>query len=136
MSEFAVDSMQEVADAAEEIEEADKKAMILNFVMAILMVVPAVGEAAGSIGLTTIGRIITLTGVTGNAAFGVYGVVEDPKSAIVSLFIALVGLRGELGFSKAAEVRRGMSSKEIAVLGNAFKQKSDLLHSIQKTCKT
>lgn len=136
MSEFAVDSMQEVADAAEEIEEADKKAMILNFVMAILMIVPAVGEAAGSIGLTTIGRIITLTGVTGNAAFGVYGVVEDPKSAIVSLFIALVGLRGELGFSKAAEVRRGMSSKEIAVLGKAFKQKSDLLHSIQKTCKT
>lgn len=128
--------MKKVADAADKIEEAEKKAMIVNFVMAILMIVPAVGgELAGSLGLTTIGRIITMTGAAGDAAFGVYGVVEDPKSAIIALFVALVGFRGERGFSKAAEVRRGMSSKELAVLGKSFKDKSDLLHSIQKTCK-
>lgn len=135
MTEYAVDSMKEVADAAEEIEEAQKKRMILNFVMAILMVIPAVGEAAASVGLATIGRIIIMTGALGDAAFGVYGVVEDPQSAVISLFAALVGLRGGAGFSEAAKIRRGMSKKEISALGSSFKDKSDLLHSIQKTCK-
>jgi hypothetical protein len=99
------------------------------------MVVPAVGEAVGSLGFATIGRIILLTGAAGDTAFGVYSLVDDPKSAIMALFAALVGFRGEMGFAKAAEVRRGMTSKEIAALGSSLKEKSDLLHSIQKVCK-
>ncbi|KAF4160411.1 hypothetical protein CNMCM6069_008761 [Aspergillus lentulus] len=135
MTEFAVESMEKIVKAADDIEDAEKKAMILNFVMAFLMIVPAVGEAVGSLGFATIGRIILLTGAAGDTAFGVYGLVDDPKSAIMALFAALVGFRGEMGFAKAAEVRRGMTSKEIAALGSSFKEKSDLLHSIQKVCK-
>jgi hypothetical protein len=135
MTEFAVESMEKIVKAADDIEDAEKKAMILNFVMAFLMIVPAVGEAVGSLGFATIGRIILLTGAAGDTAFGVYSLVDDPKSAIMALFAALVGFRGEMGFAKAAEVRRGMTSKEIAALGSSLKEKSDLLHSIQKVCK-
>jgi chitinase len=62
--------------------------------------------------------------------------VEAPKSAIIVLFTALVGLRGGAEFAEAARIRRWMSSKEVSALGKSFKDKSDLLHSIQKTCKT
>jgi hypothetical protein len=88
------------------IKDAENKAMILNFVMTFLMIVPAVGESVGSLGFATVGRIILLTGAAGNTAFGVYGLVDDPKSAIMALFAALVSLRGETGFARAAEVRQ------------------------------
>jgi hypothetical protein len=135
MTEFAVKSMEKIVKAADDIKDAEKKAMILNFIMAFLMIVPAVGEAVSSLGFATIRHIILLTGAAGDTVFGVYGLVDDPKSAIMALFAALVGFYGKMGFAKAAEVRRGITSKEIAALGLSFKEKSDLLHSIQKVCK-
>ena len=134
MTEFAVESMKKVADTASGIADAEKKAMILGFVMAVLMIIPVVGEGADAIGLATIGRIITLTGDVGNAALGVYGVVDDPKSAVMALFGALLGVRGEEGFAKAAEIGRGMSPDESAAMGSFFQDKSKLLDSIQKSC--
>lgn len=134
MTEFAVQSMEKVVDVAKDVEEAEKKETILGFVMAFLMLLPAAGAAADAIGLAAIGRIITLTGNLGNAALGVYGVVEDPKSAVIALFGALLGIRGEAGFAKAAEIRRGMSAEESAALGSLFQDKSKLLGSIQRSC--
>ncbi|KAI9778945.1 MAG: hypothetical protein M1816_003793 [Peltula sp. TS41687] len=134
MTEFAVQSMEKVVEAAKEIKAAEKKEMILGFVMAFLMLIPAVGSAADAVGLAAIGRIIALTGDLGNVALGVYGVVEDPKSAAIALFGALLSIRGEPGFAKAAEIRRGMSAQENAALGSFFQDKSRLLDSIQRSC--
>ncbi|KAL4896950.1 glycoside hydrolase [Aspergillus ambiguus] len=135
MTQFAVEQMEKVADLGEEIEEQEKKERILNFVMAALMLIPAVGEAVGSLGLATIGRVIILTGALGDAAFTVYGIVEDPKSAILALFTSLVGFRGASGFTKGAQARRRMSTKEASAIKAAFSAKSDLLASVRKTCK-
>ncbi|PLB51186.1 glycoside hydrolase [Aspergillus steynii IBT 23096] len=134
MTEFAVKSMKKVADAADEIDRDHQKEAIIGFLMAFLMLVPALGEAAGSFGLTTVGRVLVMTGAAGDAALGMYGVVEDPKSAVISLFIALLGVKGEAGFEKAAGIRREMSSKESAALGSFFQEKSKTLQSVQRRC--
>ncbi|KAH8429504.1 uncharacterized protein LDX57_007166 [Aspergillus melleus] len=134
MTEFAIKSMEKVVDAAKRVERDEQKQAILGFVMAFLLLVPALGEAAGSFGLTTVGRILMMTGAAGDAALGVYGVVEDPKSAVISLFTALIDLKGEAGFEKAAGIRRGMSSKESAALGSLFQEKSKSLQAVQRDC--
>ncbi|KAJ5577072.1 Glycoside hydrolase superfamily [Penicillium sp. DV-2018c] len=136
MCESAVQQMQKVIDAADEIAAAEKKAMIVNFAAAFLMLVPAVGETIGVLGMATIGRVVMLAGEVGNAAYGVYGVVEDPASAVFSIFGAIIGIRGELGFQRAAEARRGMSNKENTVLGKFVQDRMDSVKMVQqKSCK-
>ncbi|KAJ5256934.1 Glycoside hydrolase superfamily [Penicillium angulare] len=135
LAESAVKQMQKVVDAADDIDAAEKKSFIVNFAASLLMLVPAVGESIGALGLATIGRVVTLAGDVGNAAFGVYGVVEDPQSAIFGVFGALIGVRGERGFSDAAESRRGMSEKEKSALGKYFQERTDQVDAVKKrTC--
>lgn len=54
---------------------------------------------------------------------------------LIALFAALVGLRGETGFYRAAEVRRGMTTKWVSELGSAIRDKTDMLDLIRKICK-
>lgn len=75
-----------------------------------------------------------MTAVAGDAAFGVYGVVEDPKSAVICILIALLGTKGEAGLQKAAGIRRGMHTKETAALGAISQKKSETRHSVIKLC--
>lgn len=37
--------------------------------------------------------------------FGIYGIVKDPVVAVFSIFGTLIGVRGEIGFTRAAESR-------------------------------
>jgi len=78
MSVQAVASMQKVVEKAEDIEDAEKKELILGFLMGVLLLVPGVGTATEAIGLATLGRIIAIAGGVGNAAFALYEIVEDP----------------------------------------------------------
>ena len=134
MTEFAVQSMERVAEVAGDFEAAEMKELILSFVMAFLMAVPAIGSAAEAIGWATIGRIIALTGHLGNAALIAYGIVEDPDSAVTQVLVALMPVRGSGGFSKAAKIRRGMSAKESAALSSFFQDKSKVLRSLERSC--
>ena len=100
-----------VDKVAEEIEEAEKKAFILNWVTSIPMLVPAAGGILTQVGLRTLGPAIGLSGELGNAALGIYGIVESSETAIFPLFGALLGARD---FGKAASYRRGLSTAEIS----------------------
>ncbi|KAJ5437022.1 Glycoside hydrolase superfamily [Penicillium cf. griseofulvum] len=136
MVESAIEQMKKVMETADKITAEYKKSMIINFAAAFLMLVPAVGETIGALGLATIGRVVMLAGEAGNAAFGVYGIVEDPESAIFSIFGALIGVRGEMGFARAAESRRGMSEKETSALGKFVQGRMDSAKSVQaRSCK-
>ena len=71
-----------------------------------------------------------IAGAAGDAALGVYWVVEDPKSATISPSTALVGLKGEAGFEKPTGIRGGMSSKKSAALGSFFQENIKALQSV------
>ncbi|KAL2862689.1 uncharacterized protein BJX67DRAFT_292234 [Aspergillus lucknowensis] len=119
MVQQAVDNMEEVVDAAEEIEEQERKAIILAFLSAILLVVPFVGEVVGAVAsMATIGRIIALAGAAGNAAMDIYTIVDDPENAPLAIFSLVLGGIGDLAsIAQAAKIRRGMSSEDLGKLG-------------------
>jgi len=114
---LAVQQMQKIIDAADTITATEKKAFIVNFVGSLLMLVPAVGETIGALSLGVLGRVVLLAGEVGNTAFSVYSVVEDPASTIFSIFGAVVGVRGEIGFKRATRSGRSISEKESTALG-------------------
>lgn len=110
-----VESMSMVVQSAIKLEEAERKALIMAFVGAILFLVPVAGEILGSVAeLADIGVIITMTGVAGNVAMDVYTIVDDPKNAplaIMDLILAPISLADAVLISKAAQIKRGMGAE-------------------------
>jgi uncharacterized membrane protein len=131
LTESAMQQMQKIIDTANSITAAEKKSFIVNFVGALLMLVPAVGETIGTLSLGILGRVVLLAGEVGNAAFSIYGVVEDPTSAIFSIFRAIIGVRGEIGFERATGSRRSMSEKESTVLGKFVQDRQVQIDAVQ-----
>ena len=106
--------MDKVVEIAKEITAAQRKEMILNFIMGVLMLIPGVGQIADAAGMAALRSFINLIGDIGNAALTIHGIVEDPSSAIFNLFGALIGGRGSgKSLTDAAGARRGMTSKEL-----------------------
>jgi chitinase len=58
--------------------------MILMFITSVLFLLPALGDALAAADVTALGRMLTLADDVGNVGTGVYGMVEDPKSAVFS----------------------------------------------------
>ncbi|KAH7333308.1 exo-1,3-beta-D-glucanase [Rhexocercosporidium sp. MPI-PUGE-AT-0058] len=118
MTSLAVQSMDKVVAAAKKITADERKEMILNFVMAIVLLIPGAGELADLAGVTALKTFINLAGDLGNVALGIYGAVEDPKSAIIALFGALLGGGGSSkSFQDAAVARRGLTEDNLKTLG-------------------
>jgi chitinase len=118
-----VESMQKVHDTAEEISEEEKKQMILLFITGILGFIPVAGGGLASLGLTTLGRIIRIVGGVGDAAFDLYGVVEDPSSAIFAVFGAFANVKD---FGQASgPARTMMNAGQQEKLGPTVKSKTD-----------
>jgi len=72
----------------------------------------------------------------------VYDTINDPSSAVVNILGMLVGVgaitrttRNGPGIASAANLRRGMTSDNVASLGTIFKAQDDKLQSIMKVCK-
>lgn len=59
-------------------------------------------------GLATTGQVVIFAGQSGNAAFGVYGIVEGPYFLVCA---GLIGVR-EIDFTRAAEPRYSMSNRK------------------------
>lgn len=126
--------MSKVVDAANKITAEERKAMILNFIMAFLLLIPGVGEIADAAGMVTLRTIISLAGDTGNIALGIFGMVEDPKSAIFALFGFLSGGGGSgKSFIDAAGSRRGFSDKDKATLA-PIKGDLDKISNVRSLC--
>lgn len=127
----AVDGMEQVKVLASKQEEEDRekrKNFILEIVGALLFVVPFIGEeAAMAAGLTSLARAVTIIGEVGNAAMGVYSVVDDPSSALFAVMGMLFGVRGIAksgrdgkGFRDMADKRAGWADSDIAKLGQGL----------------
>ncbi|KAH6724005.1 hypothetical protein BKA61DRAFT_587564 [Leptodontidium sp. MPI-SDFR-AT-0119] len=85
--------------------------------MGILMLIPGVGELADVAGMVTLRSFINFIGDINNIALSIHGIVEDPTSAVFTLFSSLLGGRGSRkSFIDAARARRGMTSKELETL--------------------
>ena len=79
-----------------------------------------------------------MLGTAGNAAFDVYTIVDDPKNAplaIVGLIMAPLALADVAVVAKAAQIRRGMSTEDIAKLGDRVAQRMTKLKAITGSCK-
>jgi chitinase len=113
----AVDSMSKVVEAAKDITAEERKSMILNFVMAVLLLIPGVGEIADAAGLVALKTMIILIGDTANIFLGIYGVVDDPKSVVFAIFGLLLGGGGNSkSFIDAAATRRRFSDNDKTTL--------------------
>jgi len=128
----AVESMRKIVATANEIKDEEKKQTILLFAMSFMMMVPVAGQEVAGVGLVTIGRVITLTGEVGNAAFGVYGVVQDPKSIVFALFGSLI--RGPKSSKEAADVRRRMTDKDVSGLGSFVSTSAAKVENVKAFC--
>ncbi|KAL4757708.1 uncharacterized protein BDW70DRAFT_163287 [Aspergillus foveolatus] len=95
MTKYAVQSMAKVAAEGAAIEAAEKKEMILSFVLGVLFLLPSLGEAIDAAELATLGRAVSLVGDVGNIRASIYGIVEDPKSAVFAVFGLLVAGRSD-----------------------------------------
>jgi hypothetical protein len=135
----AVDSMSKIKDIADDIQEEQRKAIILGFLSALLFFIPVLGEVVGSFAeLANLGRIISLAGAGGNAALDIYTIVDDPANAplaIFSLVLAPLALTDLVALSKAAAVKRGMSGDALRAFGEVVNGKLDTIAKIKSVCK-
>lgn len=119
----AVTSMQEVVEVADSYEATQKKKMINDILMGVLLVVPFLGEldlvADAFVGLS---RIITLLGDAAVGATAIYAIVEDPKMAPLTIMETLLfsSMRNPDEFSSMGTARRGMSKDDIKILGSGI----------------
>ncbi|KAF7915057.1 uncharacterized protein EAE98_011380 [Botrytis deweyae] len=142
MLQNAVDSMNNIKAIGAEVEEEDKKNLILEILGIVLMVVPIIGEGGGALfgGIANVARIATLVGDVGNAALTAYDIVEDPSSAPFSIMGLLLGGLGKTSkneeevLGEAAAARRGLTDDDLAQFGKAFVKSDSDVQSILKAC--
>lgn len=139
MVQNAVAAMQQVIDVAKQIEEEERKNLILTFITAVLFLLPIVGDALGALAdFAILGRLLTMIGTIGNAAMGVYDVVENPSSAplaIIGILLGGVFSRSSKAFEDAAKIRRGMTADQIAKLGGEVSAGLTKVGKVVKLCK-
>ncbi|KAF6803218.1 glycoside hydrolase family 18 protein [Colletotrichum sojae] len=127
----AVAQMDKIVQEAKEIEKRQREEFILNMIMGILFFIPFLGPAGGgavAVGLRSLLRLIEVGAEVGLA---VYGIVQDPDNAFMTVFSTLLGAGFSRGkFRDAASSRRGMSSTEYNNLGNV-KPKLDSINSLR-----
>jgi hypothetical protein len=134
-----VESMQLVVQTADKIDDEERKAIMLAFISAILFFVPIAGEALGAVAeVGDIAGIIAILGAAGNVALDVYTIVDDPNNApmaIVDLIMAPLALADVAVIAKAANIRRGMSVKDMAKLGDRVGERMGKLEKVTGTCQ-
>ncbi|KAF9894646.1 hypothetical protein FE257_006534 [Aspergillus nanangensis] len=138
MVAHAVEQMGTVADVADEIDEAQKQAIIAGFLGALLFMIPIAGEILGSIEeLADVGAVLSLAGDVGNAAMGVSDIVKDPDNAplaIMDLLFVPGSLADAASIAKAAKYRREMKPENVAKLGEKVSGRLDSIKKVTGKC--
>ncbi|KAL5358871.1 hypothetical protein BJX96DRAFT_173834 [Aspergillus floccosus] len=135
----AVESMAEVVDIAEKIDEENRKKIMWLFLGAILFIVPVAGEVLGAFtSLATIGRIVSLVGVAGNTAVDVYSVVSEKGNAplaIMSIILAPLALMDVSAVANAARIKRSISADEMLKLGTKLNGRMKVIERVVGVCR-
>ncbi|KAF4959601.1 hypothetical protein FSARC_10687 [Fusarium sarcochroum] len=136
----AVDHMDEVSNIGEELEEQEKKNMIMLIISVVLAVVPFVGEIGFALaGFVQLARITMIAGEAANLAFSIAEVIDDPSSAPMAVLGMLLtplgaGRRLEDSFADATAAKRLMSSSHITKMGPTFKRIDDKVRKVVDQC--
>ena len=135
MVQEAVETMKQVYDIGEEIQEEERKFIIFAVITAVLFVLPGVSQA-----LSSVTGIALLAAELGGAALGAYDIATNPDNLAVGIFVLLLGFVGVGGavsgtWRQAASLRRGMKPDDLARLGTSVKNKVDLVDSLVKVCR-
>ena len=131
--------METVVEMGKEIEEAEKKALIVNLLSSLFFLIPVLGSSLGSLGLASLGRALVTFGELANAGLGIYGIVDNPKAAPLAIFSMILGAKGILDASavaKAAKARRGIPPKDIAAFSTTIKARLDSVANINSVGKS
>lgn len=134
----AVVNMQSVVEIGDSYEAAEKKKMINDILMGVLLVVPFLGEvsvvADAFVGMS---RIIRMIGDAGLGATTIYDIVEDPKMAPLTIMEALLfsGMRDPDQFSTMGTARRAMTKDDIKNLGSEIEALDDQFQGIIAKCR-
>lgn len=125
----ATGNMGTVVEIADKITEEELKAFILEFLSAMFLIIPVIGEVVGSVAeLADIGTIMALLGAAGNSAVDIYTIVDNLKNAPLAIAdIATI--------TKASDLRRGMREANIAKLGDRVKGRIDAIDKLKGVCK-
>ncbi|KAJ3528112.1 hypothetical protein NM208_g10365 [Fusarium decemcellulare] len=113
----SIEFMEEVVKMGKEIEEANKKAFILNLLSALFLVVSFGGSTLAAAGLTSLGRAFVVIGEGASIGMGIYDMVGTPESIPLNIFgilISVKGIRDVNNARRAAKARRSMPNADIA----------------------
>ncbi|EHK17714.1 glycoside hydrolase family 18 protein [Trichoderma virens Gv29-8] len=134
----ATEKMGLVETIADKIEEAKRKAFILEFLSAIFLFIPIVGEIIGSVAeLADVVVIMGLIGAAGNAGMDIYTIVDDPHNAPLAIFdliLSPLALADVAKINKAANIRRGMKGDDVAKLGDGVKSRMETVEKVKGKC--
>lgn len=143
IAQQAVDSMAQVKAIGQTEKDIEKQEIIGLIVMAVLSLIPFVGEEIGAaVDIAQIARAATLAGAAGDLGYSIYSVVQDPNSAPMTILGLLFGVGGvamagrdAAGFGKMAGVRRGIAPGDLGAMGTIVKDQATVLQKITKSCK-
>lgn len=129
----ATENMENEVTVAKKIDAEKRKALILEFLGAIFLFIPIIGEVASSISaLTEVGAVLELVGIAGNVATDAYGIVSSKN--VMDLVLTPLALGDLSVISRAAQIRCGKRTEEIAKLGATIAARMKSLDKIKGKC--
>jgi hypothetical protein len=132
----AVENMRQIAKAGEEILERERKQNILFWLNLILMLIPAAGQVASSLGRIAIAVGLRILGEAAAAAMTLYELVDDPSNALMTMFgFFLGGGVSRQPFREAAAVRRGMPKPQFDKLPPKIRTDLGRIQTIRNVCR-
>ncbi|KAK1985397.1 glycosyl hydrolase family 71-domain-containing protein [Colletotrichum cereale] len=143
MLEGVIDSMKQIKVIGAEQRERESKALVLEILSVILLVLPFAGEVASAAfgGAAMVARMALLIGEVGSAALTIESIISDPASVPFAVLSLLIGPYGgtsgrtsSQAVAKAAAARRALSVDNVALFGKGFVTKDAKVQKIVNTC--
>lgn len=132
----AVDNMRQIAKAGEEIIERERKQNILFWLNMVLMMIPAAGQVASSLGRVAIAVALRVVGEAATAALTLYELVDDPKNALMTMMgFFLGGGLSRQPFREAAAARRGMPKSQFEKLPPRIRTDLGRIQTVRNVCR-
>ncbi|KAG9252604.1 uncharacterized protein F5Z01DRAFT_690301 [Emericellopsis atlantica] len=135
MLQESVQYMEVVVKMGKEIKEAEKTALIVNLLSALLIVIGFGGSSLVAAGFSTLGRTLVYLAEAGNTAIGLHAVISVPESApllIFGLVMSAFGIRDASKVTQAAKLRRGMKFEEISAFSKEAARMMDSVAAFNK----
>ena len=125
MIQDAIDSMKEVKNLAQKVNDENKKNLILKIIEGVLFLVPFVGGLVSGLGRVGAGiaRMISIAEIAATGGLGIYTAVSDPAMAPVAILGMVMGGLGApsgTAYRNLGKAKRDMSPDMKANMGKNF----------------